>query len=97
MTAAYRDRHDYLVAELNAIDGLRVPAGRRNVLRLSTSRLASRRDSDCRQMTALVEHLLNEARHRQRAGLGVSAAPGYVRLSFASSSMAQLRGGPGVA
>jgi len=83
MTAAYKQRHDYIVDALNALDGIECRPGEgtfyafpRVVDLLAAKGLAS--DVD------LVEHLLNDADVACVPG-SAFGAPGYIRLSFACS------------
>jgi len=83
MTRAYRQRHDFVVAALNEIDGFECRPGEgtfyafpRVSAALQTMGLAS--DSD------LVEHLLNDADVACVPGSAFGAS-GYIRLSFACS------------
>jgi aspartate aminotransferase len=83
MTAAYKRRHDYLVAALNAIDGVECRSGEgtfyafpRISEALHTLQLAS--DID------LVERLINIAGVACVPG-SAFGAPGHMRLSFACS------------
>ncbi len=83
MTAAYRQRHDYVVAALNAIEGIQCRNGEGTFYAfprvdgvLQARNLAS--DVD------LVELLINEADVACVPGTAFGAS-GYVRLSFACS------------
>ncbi len=83
MTAAYKKRHDYIVAALNGIDGIECRSGEGTFYAfprvngaMGNKKLAS--DAD------LVELLLNEADVACVPG-SAFGAPGYMRLSFACS------------
>jgi aspartate aminotransferase len=83
MAAAYKDRHDYLVAALNDIPGLECRAGEgtfyafpRVSVALATLGLADD--------LALTELLISEANVAVVPG-SAFGAPGYIRLSFACS------------
>ncbi len=83
MTAAYKKRHDYVVAALNGIDGIECRSGEGTFYAfprvngaMGNKKLAS--DAD------LVELLLNEADVACVPG-SAFGAPGYMRLSFACS------------
>jgi aspartate aminotransferase len=83
MVAAYRERHDYIVAALNDIDGLECRPGEGTFYAFPRAEgaLAARgMASD----VELVEFLLNEADVACVPG-SAFGAPGYVRLSFACS------------
>lgn len=83
MTAAYRRRHDYVVAALNDIEGFECRPGEGSFYAFpkvtgAINKLGLKSDID------LVSYLVNEA---DVAGVPGSAfgAPGYLRLSFACS------------
>lgn len=83
MTAAYRRRHDFVVAALNDIEGFECRSGEGTFYAfpringvLQRRQLAS--DTD------LVELLINEADVASVPGMAFGA-PGYIRLSFACS------------
>ena len=83
MTAAYKQRHDYVVAALNEIDGFECRRGEGTFYafpRISgaISNLGLAGDTD------LVEFLINKADVACVAG-SAFGAPGYMRLSFACS------------
>jgi len=83
MLVAYRERHDYIVAALNDIDGLECRPGEGTFYAFPKAEgaLAARgMASD----VELVEFLLNEADVACVPG-SAFGAPGYVRLSFACS------------
>ena len=83
MTAAYKERHDYVVQALNEIDGFECRAGEGTFYALPriTGALDARNlDSD----TDLVALLINEADVACVPG-SAFGAPGYIRLSFACS------------
>ncbi len=87
MTAAYRARHDYIVAALNEIPGIECRAGEGTFYAFPKVQAAL----DARGLRSdveLVEFLLNEADVACVPG-SAFGAPGYVRLSFACS-MGQL-------
>ncbi|MGI9233500.1 MAG: pyridoxal phosphate-dependent aminotransferase [Woeseiaceae bacterium] len=83
MTAAYKARHDYLVAALNQIDGFQCRAGEGTFYAFpriagAMQRLGMQTDIE------LVERLLNEADVACVPG-SAFGAPHYLRLSFACS------------
>ena len=83
MTAAYRARHDYVVAALNGIDGFECRAGEGTFyafprVRGALDALGMKTD------TELVEYLLNKADVACVPG-SAFGAPSYLRLSFACS------------
>ena len=83
MTAAYRARHDYLIAALNTIDGVECRAGEGTFYAFprvagALRRLGLKSDVD------LVERLLNTADVACVPG-SAFGAPEYLRLSFACS------------
>ena len=83
MTAAYRQRHDFVVAALNDIPGFECRAGEGTFYafpRVAEAAAAGGFDSDI----GLVEHLLNEANVACVPG-SAFGAPGYLRVSFACS------------
>lgn len=83
MTAAYRERHDFVVAALNALPGVECRPGEGTFY-------AFPRITDAMQSLGIandldfVEYLLNEADVSLVPG-SAFGAPGYVRLSFACS------------
>jgi aspartate aminotransferase len=83
MTAAYKNRHDYVVAALNGIEGFECRSGEGTFYafpRVSDALQARNLSSDA----ALVELLINEADVACVPGTAFGA-PGYMRLSFACS------------
>lgn len=83
MTAAYRRRHDFVVAALNDIDGFECRKGEGTFYafpRVSEALQRKKLISD----TDLVELLINDADVACVPGTAFGA-PGYVRLSFACS------------
>lgn len=83
MTRAYRERHDHLVAELNALPGVECRPGEGTFYafpRVSGALSALDLESD----VELVELLLNEADLACVPGAAFGA-PGYLRLSYACS------------
>ena len=83
MTAAYRERHDYLVDALNAITGIECRAGEGTFyafprIRGVMQRLGLQTDVE------LAEYLLQKADVALVPG-SAFGAPGYLRLSFACS------------
>jgi aspartate aminotransferase len=81
--AAYRQRHDYLVAELNRITGIRCRAGEGTFYAFpqvtdAVERLGLADD------TALAEKLIRDAEVACVPGAAFGA-PGYLRMSFACS------------
>jgi aspartate aminotransferase len=83
MTAAYRARHDYVVAALNDIDGFECRHGEGTFyafprVRGALDALGMKTD------TELVEYLLNKVDVACVPG-SAFGAPSYVRLSFACS------------
>jgi len=83
MTAAYRQRHDYIVAALNDIDGFECRSGEGTFYafpRVSGALEQKGLQSD----VELVELFLNEADVACVPG-SAFGAPGYLRLSFACS------------
>ncbi len=83
MTAAYKERHDYLVAALNDIAGFECRAGEGTFYAFPrvSGALASLGLADD---LALTELLINEANVAVVPG-SAFGAPGYIRLSFACS------------
>ena len=83
MTAAYKNRHDYVVAALNSIEGFECRSGEGTFYafpRVSNALQARNLSSD----TELVQLLINEADVACVPGTAFGA-PGYMRLSFACS------------
>jgi len=83
MTAAYKNRHDYVVAALNGIEGFECRSGEGTFYafpRVSNALQARNLSSD----TELVQLLINEADVACVPGTAFGA-PGYMRLSFACS------------
>ena len=83
MTAAYKERHDYVVQALNEIDGFECRAGEGTFYalpRVTGALSALKLDSD----TDLVAILINDADVACVPG-SAFGAPGYIRLSFACS------------
>jgi aspartate aminotransferase len=82
MTKAFRERHDYLVAALNDIDGVECAPGAGTFYAFPkvTGAIAAKGLADD---AALCELLLNEAEVAVVPG-SAFGAPGYVRLSFAT-------------
>ena len=83
MTAAYRARHDYLVAALNDISGFECRSGEGTFYAFPRVTSVLDRlglDSDA----ALTEHLISEADVALVPG-SAFGAPGYIRISFACS------------
>lgn len=83
MTAAYKKRHDYVVAALNAIDGFECRPGEGTFYALprvtnALNELSMNNDLD------LVERLINDADVACVPGTAFGA-PGYMRLSYACS------------
>ncbi|MEM9690002.1 MAG: pyridoxal phosphate-dependent aminotransferase [Pseudomonadota bacterium] len=83
MCAAYRERHDYVVAELNALDGVECRPGEGTFYAFPRingvlERLGFESDADFAEM------LIDEVRLVTVPG-SAFGAPGYLRLSFASS------------
>lgn len=83
MTAAYKSRHDYIVAALNAIEGIECRPGEGTFY--AFPRVAGvLKDRNLGSDTELVEHLLSAADVACVPG-SAFGAPGYMRLSFACS------------
>ena len=83
MTAAYRERHDFVVAALNDIPGFECRAGDGTFY--AFPRVAAAVDAgDFESDIGLVEFLLNEADVACVPG-SAFGAPGYLRVSFACS------------
>jgi len=83
MTAAYRERHDYLVPALNSIPGFECRAGEGTFY--AFPRVAAALDAGgFKSDTELTEYLINEADVALVPGTAFGA-PGYLRLSFACS------------
>jgi aspartate aminotransferase len=83
MTAAYRERHDFIVAALNGIPGFECRAGEGTFY--AFPRVQSALDArGLQDDVELVEFLLNEADVACVPG-SAFGAPGYIRLSFACS------------
>jgi aspartate aminotransferase len=83
MCAAYRRRHDYIVAALNEIPGIECRPGEGSFYafpRVQEALTRLRLDDD----TALAEKLINEADVACVPGTAFGA-PGYLRISFASA------------
>lgn len=83
MTAAYKERHDYVIAALNEIDGFECRRGEGTFYafpRVSGALARLGMDSD----TELVQLLINKAEVACVPGTAFGAA-GYIRLSFACS------------
>ena len=83
MRNAYRERHDYVVAELNGIDGVECRPGEGTFYAFPRVTGVLNRlgiESDIK----LVERLINDAEVATVPG-SAFGAPGYIRLSFASS------------
>mgnify|MGYP001814465648 CR=1 FL=1 len=83
MTAAYRARHDYVVAALNDIDGFECRPGEGTFY--AFPRISGALDAlGMTEDVELVEYLLNEADVASVPG-SAFGAPSYLRLSFACS------------
>ena len=83
MTAEYRNRHDYIVAALNELDGFECRPGEGTFY--AFPKIAGLLEAKgLADDSALVELLLNEADVACVPG-SAFGAPGYVRLSFACS------------
>lgn len=83
MTAAYKERHDYIVAALNELDGIECRPGEGTFYAFPrVSELLTMRG--LADDVELVELLLNEADVACVPG-SAFGAPGYIRLSFACS------------
>jgi aspartate aminotransferase len=83
MCAAYRRRHDYIVAALNAIPGVRCRPGEGAFYAFPRVQDAVER-LGLADDTALAEELINEAGVACVPGAAFGA-PGYLRISFASA------------
>jgi aspartate aminotransferase len=83
MNAAYRERHDYVVARLNALSGVSCLPGWGTFYAFANVEGAMRR-LGCADDAAFAEHLLAKALVAVVPGSGFGA-PGHVRLSFACS------------
>lgn len=83
MTAAYKERHDYVVTALNAIDGVECRPGEGTFY--AFPRVQGAMDAlGLATDIEFVEHLLSKADVACVPG-SAFGAPGYVRISFASS------------
>lgn len=83
MTAAYKERHDYVVAALNAIEGIECRPGEGTFY--AFPRVQGAMDAlGLATDIEFVEHLLSKADVACVPG-SAFGAPGYVRISFASS------------
>lgn len=83
MTVAYKERHDYFVAELNGFDGVTCRPGEGTFYAFPDVRGAVQR-LGLSDDTALVQALLNDADLACVPGAAFGA-PGYLRMSFACS------------
>jgi aspartate aminotransferase len=83
MTAAYKVRHDYLIAALNGMDGFECRSGEGTFY--AFPRVSAVLDRmNLADDSALVERLINDADVACVPGRAFGA-PGYIRLSFACS------------
>ena len=83
MTAAYKERHDFVVAALNDIEGFECRSGEGTFYAFPRIRDALQR-KELASDTDLVELLINDADVACVPGTAFGA-PGYMRLSFACS------------
>jgi aspartate aminotransferase len=83
MNAAFRERHDFVVAGLNALPGVSCLPGWGTFYAFANVEGAMRR-LGCEDDNAFAEHLLSKALVAVVPGSGFGA-PGHVRLSFACS------------
>ena len=83
MNRAYKARHDYLVAGLNALPGVKCVAGFGTFYAFANVEGAMKK-LGCADDTAFAEKLISEALVAVVPGSGFGA-PGHIRLSFACS------------
>ena len=83
MTAAYKERHDFIVAALNDLDGVECRPGEGTFYAFPRITAAIEKLELCSD-TEFVERLINNADVACVPG-SAFGAPGYVRLSFACS------------
>lgn len=84
MVGVFKERHDFVVSELNAIDGVKCIASQGAFYAFpDLSEMVSRVDGVANDVE-LAEHLINEAGVALVPG-SAFGAPGYMRLSFATS------------
>ena len=84
MCKAFKERHDFVVDELNAIPGVRCVAGQGTFYSFpNVEGLIDRLDAGIRSDVDLAEHLINAAGVALVPG-SAFGAPGHLRLSFAT-------------
>lgn len=82
MCKAFKERHDYIVGELNGIAGVRCLPGQGTFTLPQVEGLINRTPG-VNNDVELAEHLMNEAGVALVPG-SAFGAPGYLRLSFAT-------------
>lgn len=83
MCRAFKERHDYLVGELNKISGVRCLPGQGTFYTLPNVEGLIRRTTGVNNDVELAEHIMTEAGVALVPGAAFGA-PGHVRLSFAT-------------
>jgi aspartate aminotransferase len=84
MLVAFRERHDYMVAALNRMTGVRCLAGDGTFYAFPDMRQAIARFPGVEDDIGLTEYLIEHAGVAVVPG-SAFGAPGYIRLSFATS------------
>lgn len=84
MVKAFKQRHDYVVDALNAIDGVSCLAGDGTFYAFPDAREAINRTDGIEDDLQLAEYLINEGGVAVIPGAAFGA-PGYIRISFATS------------
>ncbi|HSW69387.1 MAG TPA: pyridoxal phosphate-dependent aminotransferase [Gammaproteobacteria bacterium] len=84
MTRAYKERHDYIVAELQKMPGVKVQAGDGTFYSFPSIEGVIEKSSGINNDIDVAEYLLNEAGIALVPG-SAFGAPGYLRISYATS------------
>lgn len=84
MTKAYKERHDYIVAELNSMPGVKCLPADGTFYSFPNMEGVIKRAANMTNDIELCEYLLNEAELAVIPG-SAFGAPGYIRLSYATS------------
>jgi aspartate aminotransferase len=84
MTRAYKERHDYIVAELNKMPGIKVLPSDGTFYTFPNIEGVLETSSLIKDDLAFAEYLLNEAEIAVIPG-SAFGAPGYMRISYATS------------
>jgi aspartate aminotransferase len=84
MTHAYKERHDYIVAELQKMPGVKCLAGDGTFYAFPNVEQIIKKAPQINNDLELAEYLLNEAEIALIPG-SAFGAPGYLRISYATS------------